>query len=100
MTPFTSPTDEEKECGKKMAHEALTKSPTALLEDIHTDIIAWDDLVSPRRMQAAFATLLAILARQASEDTRKIARLTWALLILTVLLGVIALIQVVAMCRA
>lgn len=43
----------------------------------------------------AFAKLLVALAEDATEQTTKVIRLTWALLFLTVLLSVVSVIQII-----
>ena len=76
--------------GERLAGAALQKGPKHLLAEMLSEAVA----ASPRRLQATFAALLIVLAKQASEDARRVVKLTWALFWLTLGLLVVAAIQV------
>jgi len=90
---MATPLDHKRTASDKQADSALQKSPKELLSDIHYQIDNYDDRSSPAKVHFAFASLLSVLAEQASRDTSKIVRLTWGLFWLTVALLVIAVVM-------
>lgn len=91
----------DRELEAKTAEESLQKSNEDLLKEIFYCSTAFLEHGTNKtsRTFAYFSSLLVNLSQQAEKSTKKIIYLTWAIIVLTIFLSVIATIQVKIMIK-